>query len=244
MNDSRLFVLFAILLLPMSASAQHGTADNGYFPNGYNGDTWSGVVSSVAPGTKEVSLVYTHHGKTAVFQGMLSKGSRVQANGDKKKQQIMSEGISIGARIRVYYIPNQTSDDLGGGPFPFKAFGNNLLEAQRDAKRPFNLIFLVEFLQDEAESRTGIVISTKDSTREITLAVGDGTKTENFTGVVIDNYQVKMKDGSLRDLVVSEIPTGTKTTVQYFDEMTGPERTTGEVHRIYRVRFVAFPQNP
>jgi hypothetical protein len=244
MSDFRPFVLFAILLLPVSAVAQHGTADNGYFPNGYIGDTWSGVVSSVAPATKEVSLVYTHHGKTAVFQGILSKGSRVQANGDKKKQQIVSEGISIGARIRVYYLPNQTSDDLGGGPFPFKAFGNNLLEAQRDAKRRFNLIFLVEFLQDEAESRTGIVISTKDSTREITLAVGDGTKTENFTGVVVDNYQIKMKDGRLRDLVVSEIPAGTKITVQYFDEMTGPERTTTEVHRIYRVRFVAFPQTP
>jgi hypothetical protein len=117
------------------------------------------------------------------------------------------------------------------------------LEAQRDAKRPFNLIFLVEFLQDEAESRTGTVISTKDSTREITLAVGDGTKTENFTGVVIDDYQVKMKDGSLRDLVVSEIPAGTKITVQYFDEMIGPERTTTEV-RIYRLRFLAFPQTP
>jgi hypothetical protein len=244
MSDFRLFVLLAILLLPTSSSAQHGTADNGYFPSGYIGDTWSGVVSSVAPATKEVSLVYTHHGKTAVFQGILSKGTRVQANGDKKKQQIVSEGISVGAHIRVYYMPNQTSDDLGGAPFPFKAFGNNLLEAQRNAKRPFNLIFLVEFLQDEAESRTGIVISTKDSTREITLAVGDGTKTENFTGVVIDNYQVKKKDGSLRDLVVSEIPVGTKITVQYFDEMIGSERTTTEVHRIYRVRFVALPQTP
>jgi hypothetical protein len=129
MSDFRPFVLFAILLLPVSAVAQHGTADNGYFPNGYNGDTWSGVVSSVAPATKEVSLVYTHHGKTAVFQGELSKGSRVHANGDKEKQQIMSEGISVGARIRVYYIPNQTSDDLGSAA-PFKVFNNNLLAAR------------------------------------------------------------------------------------------------------------------
>ena len=116
------------------------------------------------------------------------------------------------------------------------------MEARRDAKRRFNLIFLVEFLPEEGESRTGIVISTKDSTREITLAAGDGTKTENFTGVVIDNYQIEMKDGSLRDLVVSEIPAGTKITVEYFDEMIGPERTTTEVQRIHRVRFLAFPQ--
>ena len=164
--------------------------------------------------------------------------------GDKEKQKIMATGISVGAQLRVYYIPNQTSDDLGGGPFPFKAFGNNLLERPGDTKQRFNLIFLVEFLPEEGESRTGTVISTNDSTREITLAVTDGTKTENFVGVVVDGYRVRMKDGSFRDLVVSQIPSGMTLTVHYFDEMTGPERKTGEVHRIYRVQFLAFPQTP
>ena len=120
--------MLAILLLPVSVVAQHGTADNGYYPNGYNGDTWSGVVSSVEPATKAVSLVYTHHGKTAVFEGILSKHYRVQASGDKNKQQIVSAGISVGGCIKVYSIAKQTSDELGSAA-PFKVFNNNLLPA-------------------------------------------------------------------------------------------------------------------
>jgi len=243
MTESRFVVLLATLFLPVSLIAQHGTAENGYYPNGYQGDTWTGIVSSLNPTTKEISLVYTHKEKTLVFDGLLAKGYRVQANSDKQKQEIKATGITVGTRLRVFFMPNQTSDEVGG-PFPFKAFGNNLLEESRDAKRRFNLIFLVQFLPEEGESRTGTVISTNDSTREITLAVTDGTKTVNFIGVVVDGYRVRMKDGSFRDLVVSQIPAGTIITVHYFDEMTGPERTTGEVHRIYRVQFLALPQTP
>ncbi len=243
MSECRVFVLLATLLLPVSLIAQHGTADNGYFPSAYQGDTWTGIVSNTAPATRELSLVYTHKGRTDVFEGVLSKSFRVQTNGDKEKQRIVATGITIGVHLRVYYVPNQTTDDLGVTA-PFKAFGKNLLESPRDSKQRFNLIFLVEFLPDEAESRTGTVTSTNDSMREITLAVTDGAKKENFVGVVVEGYQVKMKDGSLHDLVVSQIPVGMKLTVHYFDEMTGPERKTNGVHRIYRVQFLAFPQTP
>jgi hypothetical protein len=243
MSEFRLFVLLATLFLPLPLKAQHGTADNGYYPSFYDGDTWTGIVSSLDPKTKTVSLIYTHKKKTAVFEGVLAKGYRVRLKGDKEKQQVIRTGIAVGARLRVYYMPSQTSDELGV-TFPFKAFGNNLLEAPQDVKRRFNLIFLVEFLPEEAESRTGTVISTNDSTREITLEVADGAKKENFIGVIVDGYQVRMKDGSFRELVASQIPAGTKMTVSYFDEMTGPERTTFEVHRIYRVQFLALPQTP
>ena len=245
MAEFRLFVLLAILLLPECLVAQHGTANNGYYPSGYQGDTWTGIVSSLDTATKAVSLVHTHKGKSARFEGVLAKGYRVQAKDEKEKQQIRDTGIAVGAHLRVHYIPNQTSDDLGAGPSYFKAFGNSLLERPPDTKRRFNLIFLVEVLPEESESCTGTVISANDSTREITLAVTDGTKKENFIGVVVSGYQLRMKDGSFRDLVVSQIPTNTKITVHYFDEMTGPERTTGgEIHRIYRIQFLAFPQTP
>jgi hypothetical protein len=242
-SEFRLLVLLATLLLPASLVAQHGTADNGYFPTAYQGDTWTGIVSNTAPSTRELSLVYTHKGKTDVFEGVLSKSYRVQSNGDKEKKQIAATGITMGVHLRVYYVPNQTTDDLGVTA-PFKAFGTNLLESSRDLKQHFNLIFLVEFLPEEAESRTGTVISTNDSTREITLAVTDGTKKENFVGVVVEGYRVRMKDGGWRDLVISQIPVGMKLTVHYFDEMTGPERKTNEVHRVYQVQFLAFPQTP
>jgi hypothetical protein len=243
MDKFRFFVLLATLLLPASLVAQHGTADNGYYPTLYQGDTWTGLVSSLDPTTKEISLLYTHKQKTVIFSGALAKGYRVLSKGAKEKQQIVSLGITLGARLRVYYIPNQTTDEVGEAA-PFKAFSKNLLGESPDAKRRVNLIFLVEFLPDENDSRTGTVLSTNDSTREITLSVTEGAKTENFIGVVVEGYRVKMKDGSFRDLVVSQIPAGAKIMVNYFDEMTGPARTTAEVHRIYRVQFLSLPQTP
>ena len=77
MSEFRFLVLLATLVLPLSVAAQHGTADNGYYPTGYEGDTWTGIVSSVDPTAKKVSLVYTHKGKTDVFDGILAKGHRV-----------------------------------------------------------------------------------------------------------------------------------------------------------------------
>lgn len=241
MNKFQLLVLFTALLLPASLVAQHGTADNGYYPMAFQGDTWTGIVSSLDPITKEVVLVYTHKEKTAVFEGILAKGYQVHTNDSKEKQQVLATGISVGAHLRVYYIANQTSDEVGGTS-PFKAFGKSFLEVPGDAKKRFNLIFLIEFLPEEDETRTGTVITTSDTAREITLAVTNGAKTENFIGVLVAGYRVKMKDGSFRELMVSQIPAGTKITIHYFDEMAGPDRITGEVHRIYRIQFLAIPQ--
>jgi hypothetical protein len=243
MSKYSLFVLLAMLFLPGSLVAQHGSANNGYFPSAYQGDTWTGIVSNTAPSARELSLVYTHKGKTDVFEGVLSKSYRVQSNGDKEKQQIAAAGIAMGVHLKVYYVPNQTSDELGATA-PFKAFGSNLFEASGDAKPRFNLIFLVEFLPEEGENVIGTVVATNDSRREISLEVADGSKTGNFVGNVVDGYRVRMKDGGFRELVVSQIPVGTKLTVHYFDEMTGPDRKSVEVHRIYRVQFLALPQTP
>jgi hypothetical protein len=235
--------LLATLVLPLPIAAQHSTAEAGYYPNGYFGDMWTGIVSSVAPTTKGLSLVYTHQGRTEFFKGVLAESCRVQVGGDKEKKQIVASGIFVGARLRVYYLPKQTSNHMGKGPFPYKAFGNNLLATPPDTPR-FNLIFLVELLPEEGQSRTGTVASRNDSTREITLSVTDGTKTADFVGVLVEDYQVRMKDGSFHNLVVSEIPVGTKMTVHYFDEMTGLDRKSGEIHRIYRLRLLDLAQTP
>jgi hypothetical protein len=243
MTKLRFAVLLAIMILPVSLLGQHGSAENGYFPVHYQGDTWTGIVSAIDLATRKVSLVYTHKQKTAVFEGVLANGYRVQTNDDKEKKQIAAMGIAVGTCLRVYYIPEQTSNEVGGSA-QFKAFGSNHFAESRDAKERFNLIFLVEFLPEEGESRTGTVITTNDSTREITLAVTGGAKTENFVGVVVDGYQVKMKDGGFHDLIISQIPVGTKMLVHYFDVMAGDARTTDKVHRIYRVQFLSFPQTP
>ena len=62
---------------------------------------------------------------------------------------------------------------------------------------------------------TGDVVSTDDVTREITLTYTAGKKSETFTGILKENYQVKMKDGSLKELKPSGIPKGARITVFY-----------------------------
>lgn len=62
---------------------------------------------------------------------------------------------------------------------------------------------------------TGEVVSTDDATREITLTYTDGKKSETFTGILKENYQVKMKDGSMKELKPSGIPKGARITVYY-----------------------------
>ena len=62
---------------------------------------------------------------------------------------------------------------------------------------------------------TGEVVSTNDATREITLTYTSGKKPETFTGVLKDNFQVKMKDGSMKELNPSGIPKGARITVFY-----------------------------
>jgi hypothetical protein len=244
MREFRLFVLLATLLLPACLFAQHGSSENGMYPIGYHGDTWNGVVSSISTETRGVTLVYTQKGKTTIFEGTFSKACRMLANDPKQKKQLEDTGVAIGSHIRVYYMPNQTTDELNSTPTIFKAFSNNLLDPAGGTTKQFNLIFLVLVLPEEGEIRTGTVISTNDSTREIVLATADSAKNESFIGVVVDGYQFKMKDGNFHDLVVSQIPSGTKLTVHYFDEMTGADRKTGEVHRIYRLEFPASPQTP
>jgi hypothetical protein len=57
---------------------------------------------------------------------------------------------------------------------------------------------------------TGEVVSTNDRTREITIKYEDKGKPETFVGVLAEGYKIKMKDGSSRELKVSEIPPGTR----------------------------------
>ena len=60
---------------------------------------------------------------------------------------------------------------------------------------------------------TGEVVSTDAATREITISYMQKSKLETFTGVLMDNYQFKAKDGSLKELKPSDIPKGARVTL-------------------------------
>ena len=85
---------------------------------------------------------------------------------------------------------------------------------------------------------TGEVTSTDDARREITLSYRKGQKTETFVGVLQDGYKVKMKDGSVRELKVSEIPPGTGMTVYYMAAERKEAEKKIKYYKIIELKFL------
>ena len=63
-----------LVLWVVAAKAQHGTAADGYFPVGYEGDTWTGAVTTTDDTTRTVNLTYSSKKKTETFTGVLKEG--------------------------------------------------------------------------------------------------------------------------------------------------------------------------
>ena len=85
---------------------------------------------------------------------------------------------------------------------------------------------------------TGEVVSTDDVTREINLSYSNEKKSETFTGVLKDNFQVKMKDGSLKELKPSGIPKGTRITVLYQAKTRKFNGNKGKYSEIFEIHPV------
>ena len=96
--------VFAVCLFLVAGTlhAQHGTAPNGYFPMGYNGDTWTGEVSTVNDHNREITLVYTGGKSTETFVGVLQQGYKVKLK-DGGLAELNVSMIPIGTQLRVYY---------------------------------------------------------------------------------------------------------------------------------------------
>ena len=86
---------------------------------------------------------------------------------------------------------------------------------------------------------TGEVVSTDDVTREIILTYTNGKKSETFTGFLKDNFQVNMKDGSLKERKPSGIPKGARITVFYqakTRKVNGSKVKYSEIFKIHPVK--------
>ena len=62
--DSRAIALMlrcaaGLFFWTVAVKAQHGTVANGYFPMGYEGDTWTGMVTTTDDATRAVNLTYS-----------------------------------------------------------------------------------------------------------------------------------------------------------------------------------------
>jgi hypothetical protein len=85
---------------------------------------------------------------------------------------------------------------------------------------------------------TGNVIATDEAKREITLQYIGKEGTETFVGALTEGYQVKMKDGSARDLKVSELPPGIRIRAYYKKISKEVRGQTVKGHLITRIEFL------
>ena len=101
---------FFAALLSVTAAAQHGTAPNGYYPLGYNMDTWTGVVSSVNDATGEITLEYVGKKGTESFTGVIRPDYKVTRK-DGTQHILKPSDCPKGARLLVYYSPKTKKID-------------------------------------------------------------------------------------------------------------------------------------
>jgi hypothetical protein len=84
--------------------AQQGTAENGYYPMNYNGQTFTGGVTSTNDATREVTLTYTDptKGKTETLVCALEEGYTARLR-DGTSHELKPSDVKQGAVIKVYY---------------------------------------------------------------------------------------------------------------------------------------------
>ena len=99
----KMFVSIALLLMCLGLSmAQHGTAEPGFYPPGYNGDTWTGEVTAVNEETREFTLTYKKGDKEQTFVAVLPKGYTAKMK-DGSEQEVRMAAM-MGLRVKVYYV--------------------------------------------------------------------------------------------------------------------------------------------
>ena len=104
MSVARFFPLLTLLLLPLASSfGQSGTAEPGYSPLAYGGDTWTGEVTQTKDDTMEITLTYKKKDKEETFTGVLIDGYRVRMS-DETTKVLKPSDIPVGMRIKVYYM--------------------------------------------------------------------------------------------------------------------------------------------
>ncbi len=84
----------------------------------------------------------------------------------------------------------------------------------------------------------GVVESANETTREITVRHPDKTNAETFVGVLEDGYKVKLKDGTSRELLLSELKPGLRVRVFYKSKTRDMAGRQTKVQLINRIDFL------
>ena len=117
----RVLLCLAFLLVSSAVGlGQEGTAGSGYWPAGYTGNTWTGVVTAVDEDKRELTLTYTGKKKAETFTGTLRELFLADAKPQPRPVSKMSE--LMGMRITVYYLRKSKKDASGVKHTTFEIF--------------------------------------------------------------------------------------------------------------------------
>jgi hypothetical protein len=95
-------IIFCSLFVAVSANAQHGQAEAGYYPAAYIGDTWQGNVTAVDDQARTITLTYTKGSKSQTFIIRFAPGLAVNYS-DGTSKELKPSDIPIGAAAIAYY---------------------------------------------------------------------------------------------------------------------------------------------
>ena len=109
----RLPILFisAALVFVSSTNAQKGTAPNGYYPDNFQGDTFTGRAESARPNLEELTLTYTKGKKTEHWVGRLESPCSWTDKGGQVHTMHVSDMFE-GDLLTVYYITSTKADNV------------------------------------------------------------------------------------------------------------------------------------
>jgi len=100
----------AALVIVSPANGQKGTAPNGYYPDSFQGDTFTGRAESARPNLEELTLVYTNGKKTEHWVGRLESPCSWTDKGGQVHTMHVSDMFE-GDLLTVYYITRTTKAD-------------------------------------------------------------------------------------------------------------------------------------
>ena len=101
-------VFLACLASSALAGPQHGTAESGYWPMGYNGDTFTGVLTASDDASRCITLTYTNprKQKTETLTAVFRDGYTVRWS-DGTTRQIKPSDLKIGSHLKIYYLTKE-----------------------------------------------------------------------------------------------------------------------------------------
>lgn len=106
-----ILILSIVSIGYVQAHAQHGSAPAGYhYPQGYMGDTWTGVITALDADKREVTLTYTDKKGPHNFVAYIPKHYKVHFENGEEGDLKMTD-LQLGQTIRVYYQPKTAKVD-------------------------------------------------------------------------------------------------------------------------------------